>query len=256
MVMHMGDHIRLVINAACVERDMDYLRGHFQNRLPVSLTKLQRALVAIQGPMAEAVLSDLIAGVADLAFMQLGRFSFGGHEVQISRSGYTGEDGFEISLPEVAARMFVEAVCATGQAELAGLVARDSLRLEAGLCLYGQDMDENISVMDAGLGWAVGRARRPGGEREGRFQGAKERWQNLEVALHGNGLVPCQRQTGLFAQAQNICRRKDNNSYRQCNLWLTCPVCRLSCCDDADHGYIKSLRGMLSGLMSEGGALR
>ena len=142
MVMHMGDHIRLVVNAACVERDMDYLRGHFENRLPVSLTKLQRALVAIQGPMAEAVLSELIAGVADLAFMQLGRFSFDGHEVQISRSGYTGEDGFEVSLPDAAARMFVDAICATGQAELAGLVARDSLRLEAGLCLYGQDMDE------------------------------------------------------------------------------------------------------------------
>ena len=173
MVMNMGDHIRLVVNAACVERDIDYLRGHFQNRLPVTLTQLQRALIAVQGPMAESILSDLIAGVADLAFMQLGRFSFDGHEVQISRSGYTGEDGFEVSLPNEIARLFVDAVCATGEAELAGLVARDSLRLEAGLCLYGQDMDENISVMDAGLGWAVGRARRTGGKREGGFQGAE-----------------------------------------------------------------------------------
>ena len=207
MVMHMGDHIRLVVNAACVERDMDYLRGHFQNRLPVSLTKLQRALVAIQGPMAEAVLSDLIAGVADLAFMQLGRFSFGGHEVQISRSGYTGEDGFEVSLPDAAARMFADAVCATGQAELAGLVARDSLRLEAGLCLYGQDMDENISVMDAGLGWAVGRARRPGGEREGGFQGAERTlaefrggaaWQRVGALSETNR--PVRTGTQIFAE--------------------------------------------------------
>ena len=207
MVMHMGDHIRLVVNAACVERDMDYLRGHFENRLPVTLTQLQRSLVAVQGPMAEAVLSGLVAGVADLAFMQLGRFSFDGHEVQISRSGYTGEDGFEISLPEAAARMFVEAVCATGQAELAGLVARDSLRLEAGLCLYGQDMDEDISVIDAGLGWVVGRVRRSGGEREGGFQGAERTlaefkggatWQRVGARSQTNR--PVRTGTQIFAQ--------------------------------------------------------
>ena len=195
MVMHMGDCIRLVVNAACVERDIDYLRGHFENRLPVTLMQLQRALIAVQGPMAEAVLSELIAGVAGLAFMQLGRFSFDGHEVQISRSGYTGEDGFEVSLPDEVARSFVDAVCATGEAELAGLVARDSLRLEAGLCLHGQDMDEDISVMDAGLGWAVGRARRSGGEREGGFQGAERTlaelkggaaWQRVGARSHTN----------------------------------------------------------------------
>ncbi|MBL81509.1 MAG: glycine cleavage system protein T [Rhodospirillaceae bacterium] len=173
MVMHMGDHIRLVVNSACVEKDINYLRSHFENRLPLSLMQLPRALVAVQGPMAEAVMSELFAGLGDLSFMHLRHFSFDGHEVQISRSGYTGEDGFEVSLPNVSARLFVEAVCATGQAELAGLVARDSLRLEAGLCLYGQDMDESVSVMDAGLGWAVGRARRSGGVREGGFQGAE-----------------------------------------------------------------------------------
>ena len=207
MVMHMGDHIRLVVNAARVERDMDYLRGHFENRLPFTLTQLQRALVAVQGPMAEAVLSGLIAGVADLGFMQLRRFSFEGHEVQISRSGYTGEDGFEVSLPDAAARMFVDAVCATDQAELAGLVARDSLRLEAGLCLYGQDMDEDISVMDAGLGWAIGRARRPGGEREGGFQGAERTlaefkggaaWQRVGARSHTNR--PVRTGTQIFAE--------------------------------------------------------
>ena len=172
MVMHMGDHIRLVVNAACAQKDVDYLETHFQDHLPVVITQLQRALVAVQGPMAETALSELIVGVADLSFMQVGSFSFNGHEVQISRSGYTGEDGFEVSLPDAAARMFVDAVCNTGKAELAGLVARDSLRLEAGLCLYGQDMNEDTSVTDVGLGWAVGRARRSGGEREGGFQGA------------------------------------------------------------------------------------
>ena len=165
MVMHMGDCIRLVVNGACVEKDMDCLLNHFKDRLPATLTKLQRSLVAVQGPMAEAALSSLIVGLEDLAFMQLGRFSFEGQEVQISRSGYTGEDGFEVSLPDAAARPFVDALCATGKAKLAGLVARDSLRLEAGLCLYGQDMDEGISAIDAGLGWAVGRARRSGGAR-------------------------------------------------------------------------------------------
>ena len=172
IVMHMSDHIRLVVNAACAQKDVDYLETHFQDHLPVVITQLQRALVAVQGPMAETALSELIVGVADLSFMQVGSFSFNGHEVQISRSGYTGEDGFEVSLPDAAARMFVDAVCKTGKAELAGLVARDSLRLEAGLCLYGQDMNEDTSVTDVGLGWAVGRARRSGGEREGGFQGA------------------------------------------------------------------------------------
>lgn len=172
MVMHMGDHIRLVVNAACAQKDVDYLQTHFQDHLPVVITQLQRALVAVQGPMAETALSELIVGVAGLAFMQVSSFSFNGHEVQISRSGYTGEDGFEVSLPDTAARMFVDAICNTGKAELAGLVARDSLRLEAGLCLYGQDMNEDTSVIDVGLGWAVGRARRSGGEREGGFQGA------------------------------------------------------------------------------------
>ena len=238
MVMHMGDHIRLVVNAACVERDMDYLRGHFQNRLPVTLTQLQRALVAIQGPMAEAVLSGLIAGVADLAFMQLGRFSFDGHEVQISRSGYTGEDGFEVSLPDAAARMFVEAVCATGQAELAGLVARDSLRLEAGLCLYGQDMDEDISVMDAGLGWAVGRVRRSGGRTRRRVSGRRKNAGRIQRRRYmATGWRPVPDKQACAYRNTNICRGNGNNSYRQCDLWLTCPVCGLSCCDDAAHGH-------------------
>ena len=206
MVMHMGDHIRLVVNGACVKKDLDYLIGHFKDRLPASVTQLQRALVAVQGPMAEAVLSELITGLKDLAFMQLGRFSFDGLEVQVSRSGYTGEDGFEVSLPDVAARSFVDAVCATGKAELAGLVARDSLRLEAGLCLYGQDMDEGISVMDAGLGWAVARARRAGGAREGGFQGADRTlaefkdgatWQR--VGAHSCTNRPVRTGTSIFA---------------------------------------------------------
>tara|TARA_B100000575_G_C23132110_1_gene656871 strand:+ start:1138 stop:2280 length:1143 start_codon:yes stop_codon:yes gene_type:complete len=207
MVMHMGDNIRLVVNAACVQKDMHYLRGHFENRLPVTVTQLPRALVAVQGPMAEMVLSELIAGLGDLAFMQLGHFYFDGHEVQISRSGYTGEDGFEISLPNAAARSFVDAICATGKAELAGLVARDSLRLEAGLCLYGQDMDEGVSAMDAGLGWAVSRARRSGGEREGGFQGAERTlaefkggaaWQRVGAQSHTNR--PVRAGSQIFAE--------------------------------------------------------
>ena len=206
MVMNMGDHIRLVVNAACVEKDMNYLRAHFENRLPLTLTQLPRALVAVQGPISGAILSDHIDGVADLAFMQVGRFYFDGHEIQVSRSGYTGEDGFEISLPDAAVRIFVDAVCATGQAEMAGLVARDSLRLEAGLCLYGQDIDEDISVMDAGLGWAVGRARRIGGKREGGFQGAERTlaefkggatWQR--VGAQSNTNRPVRSGTQIFA---------------------------------------------------------
>ena len=180
IVMHMSDHIRLVVNAACAQKDVDYLETHFQDHLPVVITQLQRALVAVQGPMAETALSELIVGVADLSFMQVGSFSFNGHEVQISRSGYTGEDGFEVSLPDAAARMFVDAVCNTGKAELAGLVARDSLRLEAGLCLYGQDMDEEVSAVAASLNWAIPKIRRRGGARAGGFVGADKTLDELE----------------------------------------------------------------------------
>ena len=179
MVMHMGDHVRLVVNAACVEKDLAWLRGHLGD---FDSHHLSRSLVALQGPAAESVLSGLIEGVGDLRFMQAAVFSYAGQEIEISRSGYTGEDGFEISLPDEHAQPFVEALCATGRADLAGLVARDSLRLEAGLCLYGQDMDEDTSIADASLGWAIGRARRAGGAREGGFFGAER---TLHEQAHG-----------------------------------------------------------------------
>ena len=170
MVMNLDDHVRLVVNAACVEKDMGWLRKHLPH---FHLQLLSRSLVALQGPMAEAVLSGCVAGVCDLAFMQAGQFTFGGQDIQVSRSGYTSEDGFEISLPDQMVTGFIDALRATGQAGLAGLVARDSLRLEAGLCLYGQDIDRDISIVDASLSWAVGRARQRGGARAGGFFGAE-----------------------------------------------------------------------------------
>ncbi len=177
MVMNLGDHVRLVVNAACVDKDLAWLRAHLGR---VKLQLLSRSLVAVQGPAAEAVLASLVDGAAALGFMRAGTFLFDGQDIEISRSGYTGEDGFEVSLPAPLAARFVGALCATGQADLAGLVARDSLRLEAGLCLYGQDMDEDISVVDASLGWAVGRARRTGGAREGGFFGAERTLRELQ----------------------------------------------------------------------------
>ncbi|MEC7207576.1 MAG: glycine cleavage system aminomethyltransferase GcvT [Pseudomonadota bacterium] len=177
MVMNLGSHVRLVVNAACVEKDIDWLHRHL-GHLDIQL--LSRSLVALQGPAAESALSGLVQGAGDLAFMQAGSFTFDGQTVQISRSGYTGEDGFEVSLPDEIAAHFAEALCATGQADMAGLVARDSLRLEAGLCLYGQDMDEDTSVADASLGWAVGRARRAGGARSGGFFGAERTLRELQ----------------------------------------------------------------------------
>lgn len=177
MVMHMGSSVRLVVNAACVEQDFSWLHEHLAS---CDLHRLSRSLVALQGPQAEAVLSGFVEGVDKLAFMQVGRFTYDGQDIEISRSGYTGEDGFEISLPDRLAPPFVETLCATGQADLAGLVARDSLRLEAGLCLYGQDMDQDISIVDASLGWAVGRARRTGGARSGGFFGAARTLRELD----------------------------------------------------------------------------
>ena len=203
MVMHMGDHVRLVVNAACVDKDLAWLGEHLGQ---FDIDHLSRSLIALQGPAAESVLAGLVAGARDLRFMQAGVFSYAGQDVQISRSGYTGEDGFEISLPDEHAVEFVEALCATGQAGLAGLVARDSLRLEAGLCLYGQDMDEDTSVADASLGWAVGRARRSGGAREGGFFGADRTLRELaeggqykRVGAASLSKVPVRSGTAVFA---------------------------------------------------------
>ncbi len=170
MVANRGDHLFLVVNAACKANDVAHMQANLDGAEATELT--DRGLLALQGPAAEAVLERLVPGVAAMRFMDSASFDWRGAEVWISRSGYTGEDGFEISMPADRAEPLAEALLAEEEVWPIGLGARDSLRLESGLCLYGHDMDETVNPVEAGLQWAIQKARRPGGAREGGFPGA------------------------------------------------------------------------------------
>ena len=162
MFANRGDHIFMVVNAACADADIKYLRAMLEP--DISIKHLEnRALLALQGPRAEAVLAEHHPAIRDMKFMDVETLPLAGAECWISRSGYTGEDGFEISVPTAAANDLAQALLAHQDVEFIGLGARDSLRLEAGLCLYGHDIDENTSPVDAGLSWAIQRARGAGG---------------------------------------------------------------------------------------------
>jgi aminomethyltransferase len=169
MVTRRGDHFYMVVNGATKAGDIAHLESHLPEG--VRLTHMtEQALLALQGPKAAAVLARLAPGVADLSFMTGGRFTLGGAEAWISRSGYTGEDGFEISIPASAAGEVAELLASDIDVRPIGLGARDSLRLEAGLPLYGHDLDEETTPVEADLGFAISKRRReaggfPGAER-------------------------------------------------------------------------------------------
>ena len=205
MVANRGDHLFVVVNAACKEADIAHMRANLSD--DVEITEItDRALIALQGPAAEAALARLNAGVADMKFMDVGNFDLLGQDCWISRSGYTGEDGYEISVPAGAAVALTEALLAMDEVEAIGLGARDSLRLEAGLCLYGNDIDETTSPVEANLVWAMQKARRAGGEREGGFPGADRILTELaegatrkRVGLLPEGRAPMRAGTELYA---------------------------------------------------------
>ena len=163
IVTRSDNGLLLVVNASCKDADI----AHLERQLDagVDLTVLaDRGLLALQGPKAAAVLERHAPGCADLGFMTAGRFSLGGVDALISRSGYTGEDGFEISLPADETAAFWRRLIAEPEVEPVGLGARDSLRLEAGLCLYGHDIDETTTPVQAGLAWSIGKRRRADGD--------------------------------------------------------------------------------------------
>ena len=165
MVTNAGDHLFVVVNAACKAQDTDLLAESFGDRL----TSLEdRALLALQGPRAEAVLAKLAPEVTQLTFMAAASMTVADVPCFVTRSGYTGEDGFEISVPADAAMSLAERLLDDPDVAPIGLGARDSLRLEAGLCLYGQDIDAQTSPVEAGLTWSIGKRRRT----EGGFPGA------------------------------------------------------------------------------------
>jgi len=161
-----GDRLFLIVNAACKAQDF----AHIQKNLPdLDLDVIaDRALLALQGPKAALALERHVPGVAALTFMSQGDFVWRGEILFVSRSGYTGEDGFEISVPAGFAQDLAEALLAEEEVQAVGLGARDSLRLEAGLCLYGHDIDTTTSPIEAGLNWSISKRRRV----EGGFPGA------------------------------------------------------------------------------------
>ena len=171
MIANKGDHLLLVVNAACVEQDIAHLRR--LEALGIEVVPVtDRGLLALQGPEAETVLARLLPGVEAMRFMDVADFDWQGARLWISRSGYTGEDGFEISVPSAQAADLARALLDQPEVAPIGLGARDSLRLEAGMPLYGHDMDRGTLPAEAGLGWSIPKTRRDGGARAGGFPGA------------------------------------------------------------------------------------
>ena len=169
MFANRGDHFLLVVNAACAEGDI----AHLRTLDGVTVTPVtDRGLLALQGPQAAEVLARLVPAVAGMRFMDSRIHAWNGADLWISRSGYTGEDGFEISVPAGKLRAFAQALLDQPEVAPIGLGARDSLRLEAGMPLYGHDMDGGVTPAQAALGWSIPRIRRRGGAREGGFPGA------------------------------------------------------------------------------------
>ena len=205
MLANRGDHLFVVVNAGCKAADIALMRAGLPADVTLEVVE-DRALLALQGPQAEAVLAGLNIAVRDMKFMDVADVELAGALCWVSRSGYTGEDGFEISVPAAQAEALARALLADGRVEAIGLGARDSLRLEAGLCLYGHDIDAGVSPSEAGLGWAIQKVRRTGGAREGGFPGAARILAELaggtprvRVGLSPEGRAPMREGVVLYA---------------------------------------------------------
>ena len=196
MVANLGnDKLFLVVNAACKEQDLAHLRQHIGDQCEIESLFESRALLALQGLKAAEVLARLAPEVAQMTFMNFAQVKLLDVDCYVSRSGYTGEDGFEISVPVAAAEQLARALLAEPEVQPIGLGARDSLRLEAGLCLYGHDMSTATTPIEASLLWALSKARREGGVRAGGFPGAARIFaqQQEGVASKRVGLLPQER---------------------------------------------------------------
>jgi aminomethyltransferase len=171
MITRRSNDLFVVVNAACKAADTRHLVTHIGHRCNI-VPLPDRALLALQGPKAVTALARLSPEVTALTFMTGGSFIINGVECFVTRSGYTGEDGFEISVPADASVALAKALLSQPEVKPAGLGARDTLRLEAGLCLYGHDINETTTPVEAGLTWAIQKVRRPGGARAGHYPGA------------------------------------------------------------------------------------
>jgi aminomethyltransferase len=213
MIANFGSHLFLVVNAACKVEDEAHLRAHLSETCIIEPLQ-DRALLALQGPKAESVLAKFCADVAAMRFMDASprRVQIEGLGIDcfVSRSGYTGEDGFEISVPADKAEALAAALLESSDVLPIGLGARDSLRLEAGLCLYGHDIDTTTTPAEAALQWSVQKSRRNGGARAGGFLGAEVILAQLEngaprrrVGLAPQGRAPVREGAALFADSSS-----------------------------------------------------
>jgi aminomethyltransferase len=207
MVANFGDHLFLVVNAACKKEDEAHLRAHLSDSCIID-SLADRALIALQGPKAESALARLGADVTAMKFMDAGPRKVAGFDCFVSRSGYTGEDGFEISVPAAQAEALVTMLLQNPDVLPIGLGARDSLRLEAGLCLYGHDIDTTTTPVEGALEWSVQKSRRAGGARAGGFPGADKILAQFEtgaarrrVGLRAEGRAPVREGAPLYADS-------------------------------------------------------
>jgi len=193
MFVNRGEDIFVIVNGACKHGDLAHIQSRIGSRCTIE-PQFDRALLALQGPQAVTALARLLPGVDKLVFMTGMAALWQGADLYVTRSGYTGEDGFEISLPADVAEAFARALLSQPEVQPIGLGARNSLRLEAGLCLYGNDIDTTTTPVEASLNWAMQKVRRTGGARAGGFPGAGK------VLAQLDGTQPAQRlRVGLVA---------------------------------------------------------
>ncbi|MCG2629574.1 glycine cleavage system aminomethyltransferase GcvT [Bradyrhizobium sp. WYCCWR 13023] len=208
MVANFGDHLFLVVNAACKAEDEAHLRANLSDTCIID-SLADRALIALQGPKAESALAKLCAAAPTMKFMDAGAHEVAGIKCLVSRSGYTGEDGFEISVPAADAERLAKMLLENPDVMPVGLGARDSLRLEAGLCLYGHDIDTETTPVEAALEWSVQKSRRTGGARAGGCPGAEKILAHFDhgasrrrVGLRAEGRAPVREGALLFADSE------------------------------------------------------
>jgi aminomethyltransferase len=209
MFVNRGEDIFVIVNGACKHGDLAHIQQRIGSRCTIE-PQFDRALLALQGPQAVTALQRLLPGVEQLVFMTGMAAVWQGANLYVTRSGYTGEDGFEISLPAHAAEAFARTLLAQPEVKPIGLGARNSLRLEAGLCLYGNDINTTTTPVEAGLNWAMQKVRRTGGARAGGFPGADKILSQLDgtspakrlrVGLVGLERVPVREHVELHNEA-------------------------------------------------------
>ena len=210
----------VVVNAACKEQDIAHMQAHLPEGVELEVME-DRALVALQGPSAGEVMKRFCPETAEMVFMDSRHVSIEGIHCFISRSGYTGEDGFEISIPGTDAEKLCKMLLEQDEVEAIGLGARDSLRLESGLCLYGHDIDTTTTPIEGGLIWAISKIRRNGGDRAAGFPGAEKILGQIEtkefttkrIGLLGSSRAPVREGTELVNDADEVIGKVTSGSF-------------------------------------------